>query len=238
MDLGPLLRTDSYDAFLLNPQDIGGRRLVEDGHRGASPEGSWPPFNTKESCQVGCLNARTMYVTGRSSLVAQEIKRYNLELAGLSETRWLGCGKVRIDVLFIYSGKEQGEHERGVAIALSKKAEKMLEHYEYIDERIVTCRLRGKYANITVIQVYASTEESGEDEKDEFYEKLTGVIQRVRRHDMLLLMGDFNAKVGRKYDGFQGTTGKFGIGARNDDGRRLLELCSASGLSITNTFQP
>ncbi|XP_064101087.1 craniofacial development protein 2-like [Macrobrachium nipponense] len=163
MDLGPLLRTGSYDAFLPNPQDIGGRRLVEDGHRGASPEGSRPPFNTKESCRVGCLNARTMYMTGRSSLVAQEIKRYNLEIAGLSETRWLGCGKVRIeDVLFIYSGKDQGEHERGVAIALSKKAEKMVGALGMYDERIVTCRLRGKYTNITVIQVYAPTEESGE----------------------------------------------------------------------------
>ena len=57
--------------------------------------------------------------------MAQEIKRYNLEITGLSETRWTGSGKVRIEgVLFIYSGKEQGNHERYVAIALSKKAEK------------------------------------------------------------------------------------------------------------------
>ncbi|XP_064110265.1 uncharacterized protein LOC135218050 [Macrobrachium nipponense] len=49
-------------------------------------------------------------------------------------------------------------------------------------------------------------------------------------------MGDLNAKVGREYDGFQGTIGKFGIGVRNDNRRRLLELCGASGLSITNTY--
>ncbi|XP_064078474.1 craniofacial development protein 2-like [Macrobrachium nipponense] len=182
MDLGPLLRTGSYDASLTDPQDIGGRRMVEDGHRGASAEGSRPPFNTKESCQIECLNARTMYMTGRSSLVAQEIKRYNLEFAGSSETRVLGCGKVRIEgVLCIYYGKDQEEHERGVAIALSKKTEKMLEHYECTDERIVTSSFQGIHTNITIIQVHAPTEESGDEEKDEFYEKLTGVIQRITK---------------------------------------------------------
>ena len=103
-----------------------------------------PPFNPKQSCRVGCLNTNSMHRTGRTEIVLEEIKRYGLEVTGLSETRWLGSGKTKIDdITFVYAGKEDGAHERGVAIALGPRAEKMLERYECVNARIVWCRLKG-----------------------------------------------------------------------------------------------
>ena len=196
-----------------------------------------PPFNPKEWCRIGCLNVNTMHRTGRTAIVAEEIRRYKLEIAGLSETRWHGKGKTRVDgITFIYAGKEEGVHERGVAIALGQSAEKMLERYECINERIVWCRLKGKYVNVTIVQVYAPTEEKTDEEKEDFYIRLKEVIRSVKQHDMLLLMGDFNAKVGQDDGIWRDIMGVFGVGTRNNNGLRLLEMCAEHRLCVTNTI--
>ena len=160
-------------------------------------EGSRPPFNPKESCRIGCMNVNTMYRTGRTVLMVEEMQRYNIEVLGISESRWLGSGVTSVQgIRIIHFGKKEGSHERGVAIALGRRTQKMLETYQCVSERIVTCRLKGKYGNIKVIQVYAPTEDKSEEEKDDFYEQLEEVVSHSRRHDLLLVMGDFNAKIG------------------------------------------
>jgi len=60
------------------------------------------------------------------------------------------------------------------------------------------CRIRGKFRNLTIISAYAPTEDKGEEEKVEFYSKLERICSRVPKYKMLMIMGDFNAKVGRE----------------------------------------
>ena len=231
--LSPVAAT--YDADPLNSNERG---FAEDEPiRLPRNERIRPPFNPKQSCRVGCLNANTMHRVGRTEIVTEEIKRYGLEITGLSETRWIGSGKTRIDGLtFVHSGKEDGTHERGVAIALSSRTENMLERYGCVSERIVWCRLKGRYTNVMVVQVYAPTEEKTDEEKDEFYGRLGEVVRSTKRHDMLLLMGDFNAKVGQEDGTWRDVMGVFGVGNRNNNGQRLLEFCAEHRLCVTNTI--
>ena len=51
-------------------------------------------------------------------------------------------------------------------------------------------------------------------------------------------MGDFNAHVGNDSDTWKGILGKFGPSDLNNNGKMLIELCSAHALTITNTFYP
>ena len=51
----------------------------------------------------------------------------------------------------------------------------------------------------------------------------------------VLIMGDFNARVGRDFDVSPGTLGRHGVG--NCIGRLLLELCAEQGLCINNPIQ-
>ena len=223
----------TYDVDPLNSNERGS---AEEPTRLPRNERFRPPFNPKQSCRVGCLNTNTMHRTGRTEIVLEEIKRYGLEVTGLSETRWLGSGKTKIDdITFVYAGKEDGAHERGVAIALGPRAEKMLERYECVNERIVWCRLKGRYANIMVVQAYAPTEDKPVEDKDAFYGRLGEVVRSAKRHDILLLMGDFNAKVGQEDGTWREVMGVFGVGTRNDNGQRLLEFCAEHGLCVTNT---
>jgi hypothetical protein len=58
--------------------------------------------------------------------------------------------------------------------------------------------LRGRWYNITVLNVHVPYEDKSDDVKDSFYEELAHVFDQFPRYDMKILLGDFNANVGRK----------------------------------------
>jgi exonuclease III len=49
--------------------------------------------------------------------------------------------------------------------------------------------------NITSINMYVPTEDKEEDIKEQFYEELQRVQNRVPKHDLKIILGDMNAKL-------------------------------------------
>jgi len=88
--------------------------------------------------------------------------------------------------------------------------------------------------NITVIQVYPPTSNAEEAEVEQFYEDLQDLLELTPKKDVLFITGDWNAKVGSQET--PGVTGKFGLGIRNEAGRRLIEFCQENALVIANTL--
>ena len=68
--------------------------------------GPTPLLNTRTALKIGTWNVRTMFDTGRTVQVARERKVYGLQVLGLSETRWLGMGQMKLATgeQLIYSG--------------------------------------------------------------------------------------------------------------------------------------
>ena len=64
------------------------------------------------------------------------------------------------------------------------------------------------------------------------------MINTVPKHDIKLIIGDFNAKVGLDNTGFEDVMGKHGVGVRNDNGSRLVDFCDYNNLVITGTCFP
>ena len=93
---------------------------------------------------------------------------------------------------------------------------------------------QGKPFNITVIQVYAPTSNAEEIEIEQLYEDLQDLLELTPKKDVLFIIGDWNAKVGSQE--IPGVTGKFGLGAQNEAGQRLIELCQENALVIANTL--
>ena len=58
----------------------------------------------------------------------------------------------------------------------------------------------------------------------------------ISQADKIILLGYFNARVGKNHDIWHGVIGHHGVGNMNSSGLRLLSLCSELGLAITNTF--
>ena len=61
---------------------------------------------------------------------------------------------------------------------------------------MISVRLQGKPFNITVIQVYAPTSNTEETEVKWFYEDVQDLLELTPKKDVLLIVGDWNAKVG------------------------------------------
>ena len=58
--------------------------------------------------------------------------------------------------------------------------------------------LRGRWCNIIVLNVYAPSEEKSDQLKGSFYEELEQVFDHLPKYHMKILLGDFNANVGRE----------------------------------------
>ena len=68
---------------------------------------------------------------------------------------------------------------------------------------------------------------------NEFYEILQKALKKLTRNYILIVMGDFNAKIG---EGAQGTVfGRFGLGVRNEAGDCLLDFSRSNDLTNSNT---
>ncbi|XP_046846769.1 uncharacterized protein LOC124440415 [Xenia sp. Carnegie-2017] len=177
----------------------------------------------------------------RTALVARELARYNIDIAALSETRFANEGQLTENVggyTFFWSGRSADERrESGVSFAIRNHlVQKLANLPKVTNDRLMSMQIHlhdGKRA--TLISAYAPTMKNPEDVKDRFYEDLDTMLSSVRSTDKLILLGDFNARVGRD-SAWDGVIGKSGVGKCNSNGLRLLELCSSHGLLLTNTI--
>ena len=99
---------------------------------------------------------------------------------------------------------------------------------------MISVRFQGKPLIITIIQVYALTNNAEETEVEWFYEDLQDLLELTPKNDVLFIIGDWNAKVGSQE--IPGVTGKFGLGVQNKAGQRLTEFCQGNALVIANTL--
>jgi len=84
----------------------------------------------------------------------------------------------------------------------------------------MSATFRSTPKNITMIQCYAPTADKPEEELEEFYHKLAETLSQIPKSNILIITGDFNARVGEgatKNDSFR----KFGYGERNNAGQML-----------------
>ena len=63
---------------------------------------------------------------------------------------------------------------------------------------MISVCFQGKQFNITVIQAYAPTSNAEEAEVERFYADLQDLLELTLKIDVLFIIGDWNAKVGRK----------------------------------------
>ena len=78
---------------------------------------------------------------------------------------------------------------------------------------MILIHFQGKPLNVTVIQVYASTTDAKEAEVDQLCKDLQDLLELMPKKDVLLILGDWNAKVGSQE--ITGVIGNLGLGEQN-----------------------
>ena len=177
----------------------------------------------------------------RTALVARELCRYNIDIAALSETRFADEGQLTesgAGYTFFWCGRNaEDRRESGVGFAIKNPLiKKLCGPPKGINDRLLTLRIplvSKKHA--IIISAYAPTMTNPDDVKDKFYEDLDNLLKSVPSQDKLLLLGDFNARVGSDYKTWEGVLGKNGVGNSNSNGLQVLRTCTEHKLLITNT---
>lgn len=196
-----------------------------------------PAIGLRKKLRMGTWNIRSLY-QGKLQILCDEIERNNTDILGIAEHRWAGQGHFRTTTghTIIYSGRDKSG-QSGVGLILTKRAASSLLGYNPINDRLILIKLKTKNRDITILQVYAPTTAAPDEEIEDFYNNLQETIEKVKKSDILIIMGDFNAKVGKetakeeKY-----IKGPYSIGQRNERGERLIQLCQEHNLIITNTI--
>ena len=199
-------------------------------------------FNLRKQFYVGCWNVRTLMDTGSQCLTMRSLFDYQIDIACLSEVRIAGYGSKNIKVPGVdteyrlyYSGVQDNSGLHGVAFALSCRANNSLIAWTPFSPRIAMARFKGTPTNLTVIAIYAPTLNSAAETVDDFYEQLQNVVNCVPRRDMLIVAGDWNARVGPADSSTKHIIGKFGLGQRCSNGDRLINFADYNHMIVTNT---
>ena len=174
----------------------------------------------------------------KTAVINNELMRLNVDIAILQETRLADSGALKEkDYTFYWQGKGSGEHrEYGVGFAVRNSLLSMIEPDSNGSERLLTLRHNTTAGPVTLVSVYAPTMSATSDTKDELYENLAAIISSFPNNEQLILLGDFNARVGADHDTWPSCIGQFGVGKMNENGQRLLELCTYHDLCIANSY--
>jgi exonuclease III len=88
--------------------------------------------------------------------------------------------------------------QAGTGFIIQKSAMSKILGFEPISDRICKLRVKGKFHNITLINIYAPTENKEKDVKEQFYEELQRTHDRVSKHDVTIILGDNECKTRKR----------------------------------------
>ena len=177
---------------------------------------------------VGIGNVQTLWAAGKLELLRNEMKRFKYDIIDVSEVRWTeNCD-------FIWS-EEENTHTRGVGLLLGTQARKVFIGYNPISSRVIMAIFDAAPFKLTVIHVYAPTSLSSEEDIEAFYSDIDEALSKTDKKDIIILTGDWNAKVGNDNKDWKSVMGRYGYDDRNERGERLLEFATLHNLYVCNS---
>ena len=191
----------------------------------------------KRYTRVTTLNVRTSHEDWRLNELIHQMDSYNISIVAIQEHRRVHSDELlykHMDNHLIVTASAWRNTAQaatgGVGIVLNSAAEKVLCDVNKVSDRIIVATFAGN-PKTSIIVVYSPTNTRAHTEAvDEFYEQLRNTIDDIPPHNFLIIMGDWNAKLGPAHV-------KFAHDKRtNENGTCLLELANEKSLCITNTM--
>lgn len=185
-------------------------------------------------------NVRTLLQPGRKDELLDTLARYGADITALQEIRWKGCDiltdKRRKTDIYYSCAEERGMY--GVGFAVRGNLRNSVMAWIPVNERICVIRMKGKFYHTCIICAYAPTDDAEEIRKDTFYDQLDAALDQCPKHDAKIIIGDFNAKVGRE-SVYRGVIGLHSLHTKTtDNGVRMIHFAASRELIVSSTCFP
>ena len=119
---------------------------------------------------------------------------------------------------------------------MGSRFRELIIRWNLANERLCSIRIRGKLYSYSLICAHTPTDESDDDVKDEFYDSLNRLYSLCPSYDTKVLLGDFNAKLGREGVG-SASVGKHSLhNVSTDNGRRLADWATSREVVVSSTY--
>jgi len=125
----------------------------------------------KEQYCTGTWTDRSLN-QGKLEVVKQEMRKVNIDILGITKLKCTGMGEFNSDDHYIYHCGQESLKRNGVAIIINKRVPNVVLGCNLKSDRMISVCFQCKPFNITVIQVYAPTNNAEETEIEWFYADL------------------------------------------------------------------
>jgi hypothetical protein len=88
-------------------------------------------------------------------------------------------------------------HHHGIRFLIKDSLKKYVKNIMPYSERIITFQLTRTSTNLNLIQVYGPSEDKQDSDATQSYEKLLNALRMINKKEINIIVGDFNAKIGR-----------------------------------------
>ena len=129
---------------------------------------------------------------------------------------------------------ERCRAREGVAIMIKGRLWGKVSEYKCVSSRLMWMRMKVAGGKIVIVGAYGPGMEKSENERETFWEMLNECLSRFRENKRIVQLGDLNAKVGDQER--VGVIGRNGVPGINQNGERLLEMCTERRLIVRNTW--
>ena len=144
---------------------------------------------------VSTYNVRTLHQKGKSHQLFMGCNDAGVEIVGIQEHRLITSSPTEElwsddkNWALVYSSATD-QRLGGVRLVISKHIYKCLQSVNSISQRILTATFHVN-PQLTITIIYAPTESASTTKKDDFYSFLKDDLEKVKKHDKHLVIGDF-----------------------------------------------
>ena len=146
--------------------------------------------------------------------------------------------------LLILSGTAGGEdiETAGVGFLIAPHMRNSVVSFRQESSRLARAKIRVKGGKVSICSVYAPHSGKSLSMRQSFFTALGDFLRKSSRHGALMVLGDFNARLHRRYHNEDHILGPYVFGSPNaeyncaSNRSLLMELCENIGLTIGNTL--
>lgn len=181
----------------------------------------------------------------RMADLAGQLADLNIHVAGVQELRRPGSGREQMpgsDWHMVWSGQKKNK-VHGVGLLMTPAWEAAMHTWSPVSDRLLEAQFRAnRHQSVTCIVAYAPTEkDAGSPSAENFYSDLSDMCARAnRRGDVVIVLGDFNAALGRNTWLTHRCVGRqippHEPKEPSPNGETLLALATGNNMTITNTI--